>query len=66
MAHACVAAAYRGDAKDRALHLAAPLAGKMIRIAPPLVITEEEAKESAEALYDCLKALEKDLSSPAS
>lgn len=62
VAHACVAAAYRGDAKGRALHLAAPLAGRMIRIAPPLVITEEEARESVEALYDCFKALEKELS----
>jgi 4-aminobutyrate aminotransferase-like enzyme len=66
VAYSCVAAAYRGDEKGRAVHLAAPLAGKMIRIAPPLVITEEEARESTEALYDCFKGLEKELSSPAS
>ncbi len=61
VANACVLAAYRGDEKGRAVHLAGPLAGRMIRIAPPLVITEDEAHDSVEALHDCLKAVEKDL-----
>jgi len=35
----------RGDGGD-GIHLLGPLAKKVIRIAPPLVITEQEAKES--------------------
>lgn len=65
-ANACVLAAYRGDEKGRAVHLAGPLDGKMIRIAPPLVITEEEARDSVEALYECFKGLERQLSGGAS
>jgi 4-aminobutyrate aminotransferase-like enzyme len=62
VADACVLAAYRGDAKGRAVHLMGPLAKKVLRIAPPLVITEEEARESADALYECFRALERELS----
>ena len=50
---ACVEAAYRGDSKGRAVHLMGPLAKKVLRIAPPLTITEAEARESVEALGAC-------------
>ena len=61
VASACVLAAYRGDEKGRAVHLEGPLAGRMIRIAPPLVITTDEAQDSLDALYDCFKSVEREL-----
>lgn len=51
MANACVLAAYVGDAEGRAVHLMGPLAKKVLRIAPPLTITEAEARDSIAALH---------------
>jgi 4-aminobutyrate aminotransferase-like enzyme len=46
-ANAIVLACYRGDpATGDGLHLLGPLAKKVIRIAPPLVLTEAEAESS--------------------
>ena len=42
-ANAAVLACYRGEGGD-GIHLLGPLAKKVVRIAPPLVITEAEAK----------------------
>ena len=61
VANACVEAAYLGDAKGRAVHLMGPLANKILRIAPPLTITEAEAAESMETLDACFRALEQKL-----
>ncbi len=58
VANSCVTAAYQGDDKGRAVHLEGPLAGRMLRIAPPLIITEEEAHDSVDGLYACFKSLE--------
>jgi acetylornithine/succinyldiaminopimelate/putrescine aminotransferase len=55
VANACVLAAYRGDAHGRAVHLMGPLAKKVIRIAPPLTITEAEARDSIAALAACFE-----------
>jgi len=41
-ANACVLACYRGAGGD-GIHLLGPLAKKVLRIAPPLIITETEA-----------------------
>jgi 4-aminobutyrate aminotransferase-like enzyme len=54
-ANALVLACYRGSLPgegggDVGIHLLGPLANKVIRIAPPLIITEEEATESMELL----------------
>ena len=38
VANACVEACYLGDATGRAIHLLGPLAGKVIRVSPPLVM----------------------------
>lgn len=62
IARACVLAAYRGDSQGRAVHLMGPLATKVLRIAPPLTITEAEARESVEALAACFDALKVQLS----
>ncbi len=57
-ANACVLACYQGEA-GTGIHLLGPLAKKVLRIAPPLVISEEEASEAAGLLYRILDALAK-------
>jgi 4-aminobutyrate aminotransferase-like enzyme len=51
VAIACVEACYRGDPQGRAIHLLGPLAGKVIRVSPPLVMPLAEAEEYLEAMY---------------
>jgi 4-aminobutyrate aminotransferase/(S)-3-amino-2-methylpropionate transaminase len=65
-ANAVVLACYLGEpgasapgARD-GIHLLGPLAKKVVRIAPPLVITETEAKESMALMHRLLAALQKD------
>jgi 4-aminobutyrate aminotransferase-like enzyme len=45
IAKACVEACYLGDDQGRAIHLLGPLAGKVIRVSPPLVMPASEAEE---------------------
>src|SRR5437773_848612 len=52
-ANAAVLACYRGDGGD-GIHLLGPLAKKVVRIAPPLVITELEAREALALMYRLL------------
>ncbi|MBX7073487.1 MAG: aminotransferase class III-fold pyridoxal phosphate-dependent enzyme [Pirellulales bacterium] len=44
VARACVEACYHGDQTGRAIHLLGPLAGKVIRISPPLVMELDDAR----------------------
>ena len=62
IARACVLSAYRGDRDGRAVHLMGPLAGKVLRVAPPLTITDTEARDSVAALAACFAALAHQLS----
>ena len=62
IARACVLAAYRGDSDGRAVHLMGPLASRVLRIAPPLTITEAEARESIDVLARCFANLRVELS----
>ena len=62
MANACVLSAYRGDEKGRAVHLMGPLAKHVLRIAPPLTMTEAEARDSVAALAACFANLRSQLS----
>jgi 4-aminobutyrate aminotransferase-like enzyme len=55
-ANACVLACYRGNGGD-GIHLMGPLAKKVLRIAPPLVITEREAAEAMELMHELLAPL---------
>jgi 4-aminobutyrate aminotransferase-like enzyme len=55
-ANACVLACYRGDGND-GIHLLGPLAQKVIRVAPPLVISEEEARRAMTLMYSLLQRL---------
>ena len=51
-ANACVEAAYRGG-----VHLLGPLAKTVLRISPPLVIAEDEARDALDALHRALSGL---------
>jgi 4-aminobutyrate aminotransferase-like enzyme len=53
-ANALVLACYRGNGRE-GIHLLGPLAKKVVRIAPPLVLTESEAKAAGELMYQSLK-----------
>jgi 4-aminobutyrate aminotransferase-like enzyme len=55
-ANAAVLACYRGDGGD-GIHLLGPLAKKVLRIAPPLVISEQEAQVALKLMYRLLAAL---------
>jgi 4-aminobutyrate aminotransferase-like enzyme len=46
-----VLASYLGDAQGRALHILGPLAGRVLRVSPPLVWPLEEAREYLDAMY---------------
>jgi 4-aminobutyrate aminotransferase-like enzyme len=52
VANACVEACYLGDERGRAVHLLGPLAGKVIRVSPPLVLPSDEAEDYLDAMYN--------------
>ena len=54
MAQACVEACYLGDDRGRAIHLLGPLAGRVIRVTPPLVMEVDEARQFLDCLYEVL------------
>jgi acetylornithine/succinyldiaminopimelate/putrescine aminotransferase len=51
-----VLACYRGDG-DLGIHLLGPLAKKVVRISPPLVIAEAEATHAMELMHRLLLPL---------
>lgn len=55
-ANLVVLACYRGE-DNVGIHLLGPLAKKVVRIAPPLVITEAEARQAMELMHQVLTAL---------
>lgn len=58
MAKACVLEAYRGETPSgQGIHLLGPLAGKVIRIAPPYSLSEAEAQASCELLERLFRRL---------
>lgn len=61
VANACVEACYLGDAAGRAIHLLGPLAGKVIRVSPPLVMPCDEAREYLDAMFDMFASVERRL-----
>lgn len=58
-ANAFVLACYRGDGSPNCdgIHLLGPLAKKVVRVAPPLTITAEEARDSVALLHRCAEML---------
>jgi 4-aminobutyrate aminotransferase-like enzyme len=61
VAKGCVEACYRGDAQGRAIHLLGPLAGKVIRVSPPLVMPVAEVQEYLDVMYRILADVGKKL-----
>jgi 4-aminobutyrate aminotransferase-like enzyme len=57
-ANAIVLTCYRGIGGD-GIHLLGPLAKKVLRIAPPLTITSEEARAAMDLMQQCLTMLHK-------
>lgn len=57
VASAIVRACYDGDEKGRAIHLLGPLAGDVIRIAPPLVMALDEAQDYLDAMHTIIDRL---------
>jgi 4-aminobutyrate aminotransferase/(S)-3-amino-2-methylpropionate transaminase len=55
-ANAAVLACYRGNGAT-GIHLLGPLARKVLRISPPLVISEAEARDSSDLMYRLLAEL---------
>jgi 4-aminobutyrate aminotransferase-like enzyme len=55
IAAACVLACYRGDARGRAIHLLGPLAGKVLRVSPPLVMPLDDAREYLDAMFEMFR-----------
>jgi 4-aminobutyrate aminotransferase-like enzyme len=51
-----VLACYRGAGND-GIHLLGPLAKKVLRIAPPLIITDQEARDALELMWRASKSL---------
>lgn len=51
VACALVEACYRGDDHGRAIHLLGPLAERVVRVSPPLVLPLDEACDYLDALY---------------
>ncbi len=61
VANACVAACYVGDSSGRAIHLLGPLAGKVLRVSPPLVMDLDEAREYLAAMYEICQSVQERL-----
>ena len=61
VANACVKTCYVGDRNGRAVHLLGPLAGKVLRVSPPLVMPTDEARQYLDAMYGLFQDLAKQL-----
>jgi 4-aminobutyrate aminotransferase-like enzyme len=57
VAVAAVEACYRGDAAGLAIHLLGPLAGKVLRVSPPLVMPLDEARMYLETMHSIFAGL---------
>ncbi len=55
-ANALVLACYRGNGRE-GVHLLGPLAKKVVRVAPPLVLSEVEARHAGELMFQALTGL---------
>lgn len=57
VANAIVEACYLGEPGSDGIHLLGPLAGKVLRVSPPLTISEDEARESLELMHRLIEQL---------
>jgi 4-aminobutyrate aminotransferase-like enzyme len=65
IANECVRSCYLGEPDGDGIHLLGPLASCVLRVAPPLVITEREARESLELLFRLLAGVAEPVAAPA-
>jgi 4-aminobutyrate aminotransferase-like enzyme len=57
-ANRMVLEAYRGDPRTkRGIHLLGPLSKKVVRVSPPLTITDEEAEQAMNLLWHCAERM---------
>ena len=61
VANAVVEACYRGQDGGDGIHLLGPLASTVLRVSPPMTITDQEADDSLQLLYDICSQLAQDL-----
>ncbi|MAR13835.1 MAG: aspartate aminotransferase family protein [Blastopirellula sp.] len=54
IANECVRACYLGDEAGNAIHLLGPLAGKVIRVSPPLVMPPDECQHYLDTMHQIL------------
>jgi len=66
VANAVVEACYLGTTGGDGIHLLGPLAGTVLRVSPPMTMTETEARDSLELLYELLSELAPKLQEAAS
>jgi 4-aminobutyrate aminotransferase-like enzyme len=57
VANAIVEACYLGEEGSDGIHLLGPLAEKVLRVSPPMTMTEAEARQSLELLYNIIQKL---------
>ncbi len=57
VAREIVKACYLGDDQKRAIHLLGPLAGCVLRVAPPLVMPLDEARDYLDALHEIIASI---------
>lgn len=57
VANQAVLACYQGDDQGRAIHLLGPLAKKVLRVSPPLVMPVDEANDYLDAMYEIFRKL---------
>jgi 4-aminobutyrate aminotransferase-like enzyme len=57
VANAVVEACYLGREGGDGIHLLGPLAGTVIRVSPPMTMTEAEARDSLELLYQLVQTV---------
>jgi 4-aminobutyrate aminotransferase-like enzyme len=63
VANAVVKACYYGDEQGRAIHLLGPLAGKVLRVSPPLTMPLAEAREYLDVLYNVFAQVGQEIAS---
>lgn len=61
VAVACVKACYVGEQGGDGIHLLGALAGKVIRVSPPMIISEDQARTSLDLMFDVLSRLAEQL-----
>jgi 4-aminobutyrate aminotransferase-like enzyme len=57
VARACVEACYLGNDSGQAIHLLGPLADKVLRVSPPLVMPLDEAQQYLDVMYEIFAEL---------